>query len=128
MNEAFTQTGLEKHPLKRPIPLIPTQEDSLNFLNFEERFLVSKALQKLSKYSDDVSNMSLFLVDYDGKSGYVTMTNLLRGLKTCGLIELLTDQELNVLYKCFSTERGNGRFFDYKSFLFVISELNKMQN
>ena len=127
MNEAFTQTGLEKQPLRRPIPLIPTREDPLNFLNFEERFLVSHALQKLSKYPDNVSNMSSFLTDYDGKSGYVTMTNLQRGLKTCGLIELLTDRELNVLFKCFSVERGNCRFFDFKNLLFVTSEINKMQ-
>jgi len=127
MNEAFTQTGLEKQPLRRPIPLIPTLEDPLNFLNFEERFVVSHAIQKLSKYPDDVSNMSLVLNDYNGKSGYVTMTNLQRGLKICGLIELLTERELNILFKCFSVERGNGRFFDYKNFLFVTSEINKMQ-
>ncbi|KAL7024499.1 hypothetical protein ACKWTF_013069 [Chironomus riparius] len=127
MNEAFTQIGLEKQPLRRPIPLIPTREDSLNFLNFEERFVVSHALQKLSKYPDDVSNLSSFLTDYDGKSGYVTITNFQRGLKTCGLIELLTDRELNVLCKCFSVERGNCRFFDFKNLSFVTSEINKMQ-
>lgn len=127
MNEAFTQTGLEKQPLRRPIPLIPTLEDPLNFLNFEERFVVSHAIQKLSKYPDDVSNLSLFLNDYHGRSGYVTMTNLQRGLKICGLIELLTERELNILFKCFSVERGNSRFFDYRNFLFVTSEINKMQ-
>lgn len=127
MNEAFTQTGLEKQPLKRPIPLIPTLEDPLNFLNFEERFVVSNALQKLSKFPDDVSNLGSFLADYDGKSGYVTQLNFQRGLKTCGLVELFTERELNVLFKCFSVERGNGRFIDFKNLLFVISEINKMQ-
>lgn len=125
MNEAFTQTKLEKQPQKHPIPFVPTLDDSLNFLNFEERHSVSNALQKLSKYSDE-KNMDSFFLDLDGKSGYVTFMNLKRALKTCGVSELLTDRELDVLFKCFSVERGNGQFFDYKRFLFVISEINKM--
>jgi hypothetical protein len=128
MNEAFTQINLEKSPQKQPIPYIPTLDDSLNFLNFEERHVVSHALQKLSKYPDDVTNMQSIFLDLNGKSGHVSMISLQRALKSCALSELLTERELNVLFKCFSVERANDRVFDYKNFLFVISEINKMCN
>jgi hypothetical protein len=127
LNEAFYQTDLERQPGKKPIQHVVTHDNSLNFLNFEERFAVSHALQKLSRFPDEVSNLTMFFDDYDGKSGDVSRTNYERALTTAGLFELLTTFELNVLFKCFSIERGTGNVrFDYRTFSTVISEIYKM--
>lgn len=40
-----------------PVPHIPTIDTPLNFLNFEERNIVSGALQKLAKFPDQLSNI-----------------------------------------------------------------------
>lgn len=126
MNEAFSQPFLEKSPHKHPIPYLPSPDDPLNLLNFEERYIVSEALQKFSKYPDDVTNMSMSLEDLHGKSGAVSHDNLKRAFKTAGVSELLTHREFDVLFKCFSIERGQEFMFDYKQFLFIIGEINKM--
>lgn len=122
MNQAsFTKPG--KNP---PHKFLPTHDGLLNFLNFEERCIVSSALQKLSKYNDNITNIKSFFEDYDGKSGDVTKENLIRALTICGLIELLTDSELNALFKCFTIRRGCCQRFDYKNFLMVINEIAAM--
>ena len=126
MNQVFYTSKLEKNPLTRTHQLLPTHDGLLNFLNFEERCTVSNALQKLSKYNDNISNLNLFFADYDGKSGDVKKENLIRTLTTSGLIELLTDREIDVLFKCFTVQRGGCKRFDYKNFLIVIGEIAKM--
>lgn len=66
VGEALAQEGLERAPLLQPVPHAPPPPTN-NFLNFEERSIVSKALDKLSKHHDQVSNIfeifkvSLFL-------------------------------------------------------------------
>lgn len=57
VGEALTQAGLERAPLLQPVPHVPTLDSPLNFLNFEERNVVSGALKKLSKYPDQLSNI-----------------------------------------------------------------------
>lgn len=57
VGEALTQPGLERAPLLEPVPHVPTIDSPLNFLNFEERSIVSGALKKLSKYPDQLSNI-----------------------------------------------------------------------
>lgn len=126
MNQAYYTTKLEKDPHARTHQFIPTHDGLLNFLNFEERCTVSNVLQKLSKFNDNISNLSLFFNEYDGKSGDVKKENLVRALATSGLIELLTDHEVDLLFKCFTVQRGCCKRFDYKNFLTVIKEITAM--
>lgn len=58
VEEAFCQANLERAPLIVPLQHIPFDDDHNNFLNFDERQLVSKALTKLAKYPDQVANLS----------------------------------------------------------------------
>lgn len=125
MNQAYFTTKLEKNPHVHPHKFLPTHDGLLNFLNFEERCHVSKALQKLSKYND--TNMTTFFEDYEGKSGDVKKENFIRVLTICGLIELLTNEEIDVLFKCFTVQRGCWKRFDYKNFLAVIDEVAAMK-
>lgn len=67
VGEALAQAGLERAPLLTPVPHVPTLDSPLNFLNFEERNIVSGALKKLSKYPDQLSNiLEVFKVSYFG--------------------------------------------------------------
>lgn len=58
VEEVFYQANLEKAPLIVPLQHIPSNDDQNNFLNFDERQLVSVALDKLAKYPDQVANLS----------------------------------------------------------------------
>ena len=63
VEEAFSQSCLERAPLIVPLQHIPTKDCERNFLNFDERLIVSKALQKLAKKPDLQMNlMSVFQV------------------------------------------------------------------
>lgn len=69
VGEALTQGGLERAPLLVPIPHIPTIDTPMNFLNFEERSIVSGALMKLAKFPDQLSNiMEVFQVSLISKN------------------------------------------------------------
>jgi hypothetical protein len=57
VGSALTQGGLERAPLLAPLPHAPTADSPRNFLNFEERHLVSNALAKLAKFPDQLSNI-----------------------------------------------------------------------
>lgn len=58
VEEVFHQSNLERAPLIIPLQHIPSYDDSNNFLNFDERKMVSGALNKLARYPDQVSNLS----------------------------------------------------------------------
>lgn len=63
VEESFTQSCLERAPLIVPLQHIPTKDCERNFLNFDERLILSVAMQKLSKKPDLQMNlMSLFQV------------------------------------------------------------------
>lgn len=126
MNLAFYRTKLEKQPRTLPIQFVPTSDNSSNFLNFEERSIVSQALQKLSRHHEDVSNMKSFFDDR-ASAGIVSKECLERVFTACGsLMELMTRHELEILFKCFSLPDGIGRKFDYVNFLLVLSRINSM--
>lgn len=123
MNKAFTETNLEKKPCTVPIQFIPTPDDSLNFLNYEERCIISHLLQKLSRHHDNVSNMKTFFEDRGGCKVIISKENLIQVFQTCGLMELITKPELDVLFKCFSKPSGTVFKFDYENFLMVLSSI-----
>lgn len=126
MNEAFYQTKLEKRPHTVPIQHVPSPDDYLSSLNTDERRTVSCALQKLSRYSDEKTNMKTFFDDHAAYNGVITKDGLNKVLTVCGLKELISQQELDVLFKCFSSPSGYSRKFDYKHFLMVLSRINSM--
>lgn len=67
VEEVFSQPNLERAPLIVPLQHIPSDDGQHNFLNFDERQLVSGALNKLAKYPDQVANISsLFQVVLEG--------------------------------------------------------------
>lgn len=127
MNEAFCQTKLEKKPRTLPIQHIPSPDDSLNFLNLEERCIVSHALQKLSRHHDAVSNMKYLFKDRGGCKGIISKDNLEQVLASAGgLMELITHNELDMIFKSFTKPCGNSPKFDYENFLLVLSSINAM--
>lgn len=121
------QTELEKQPLRVPIQHIPSPDDCMNFLSFEERCIVSSALQKLARYHDNYSNMKCFFEDRVGRDGSVSEDGLKQVLTICGgLMELISEKELETVFKCFSREAGKERKIDYRNFLAVLSLIQEM--
>jgi hypothetical protein len=127
INQAFYQKNLEQRPLTVPIKHLPSYDDSLNFLDFEKRCIISNALQKLSRYHDDASNMKSFFEDRGGENGIISKQSFEQVLCVCGLIELVTPKEVEVLFKGFSKAAGPERKFDYKNFVMVLSKIGGMR-
>lgn len=140
----FHQPNLERTPLIVPLQHIPSYDDSNNFLNFDERQMVSAALNKLTKYPDQVSNLSsLFevpsisfvcfsllylsnLQDFDRCNiGSVTQNQFLRALTTRAIQNVISPREFNVICKCFGIQKGLRTEFNYRSFL---KNLNVLSN
>lgn len=61
VEEAFVQKCLERAPLIVPLQHVPTRDCEKNFLNFDERQILSIALQKLAKKPDLQMNLSSVL-------------------------------------------------------------------
>ena len=62
IEEAFYQPCLERSPLVVPLQHLPSSDGPTNFLNFEERTSVSKALEVLAKHYLKSNLKSLFEV------------------------------------------------------------------
>ncbi|KAJ6633413.1 hypothetical protein Bhyg_16673, partial [Pseudolycoriella hygida] len=118
VEEAFCQNNLQRAPLIVPLQHIPSNDNSSNFLNFDERQCVSVALTKLAKYADQVSNLSSLFEDFDKRNvGTVTQNQFLRVLSTRGIDNVISTREFNVICKCFGIEKGPRTEFNYRSFL-----------
>lgn len=61
IEEAWSQSCLERAPLLVPLQHLPSDDDHRNFLDYDERHIVSMALDKLAKF-DDRNFDSLFQV------------------------------------------------------------------
>lgn len=109
VGEALAQPGLERAPLLMPVPHVPTIDSPLNFLNFEERSLVSGALQKLAKFPDQISNILEVFRDMDtANCGTLPRVSVERALCQRNLLPLLSARERDLVYKCFGFRRGCG--------------------
>nr|XP_023016992.1 uncharacterized protein LOC111506210 [Leptinotarsa decemlineata] len=118
VEEAFTQQCLERAPLLVPIQHVPTRDCEKNFLNFDERIMLSVALQKLSKKPDLQMNLSSVLQDFDKTNcGTVSRTHFLKALTLRGMSNLISRNEFDVICKCFSFERGMRDEVDYRAFM-----------
>lgn len=63
IEEALAQGSLERDPMLVPIQHVPTKDCDRNFLNFEERHILSMAMEKLAKKPDITHELwSLFKV------------------------------------------------------------------
>lgn len=128
INEAFYQTQLEKEPRTVPIQHLAVLDDELNFLDLEERCTVAQAILKITRFHDDYSNMKLFFEDRIGTYG-ITKEKLRVVLALSGgLMDLISEPELDVIFKCFSQPAGNGRTFDYKNFLMILSHVHEIKS
>ncbi|KAJ8950486.1 hypothetical protein NQ314_007873 [Rhamnusium bicolor] len=61
VEEAFTQQCLERAPMIVPVQHVPTRDCEKYFLNFDERLILSVAMQKLAKKPDLQMNLSSVL-------------------------------------------------------------------
>ncbi|XP_068627218.1 uncharacterized protein [Battus philenor] len=115
VGEALTQGGLERAPLLQPVPHAPPPRTT-NFLTYEERNIVSMALDKLSKHHDQVSNILEIFQDADReRCGSVSPLWVQRALCQRGLLALLSARELALVCKCFGYQRGCADEVDYRA-------------
>lgn len=116
IDEAFSQKQLEKAPLLVPILHVPTEEGDYCFLNFEERTIVSQALQKLARQVQP--NLLELFEDFDKeKVGRITECQFLRVLTQRNLHTLLSSREVGLVFKCFSIKRSLRLEMKYREFL-----------
>ncbi|KAG5882903.1 hypothetical protein JTB14_020171 [Gonioctena quinquepunctata] len=118
VEESFTQLCLERAPLLVPVQHVPTRDCEKNFLNFDERIMLSVALQKLSKKPDLQMNLSSVLQDFDKSNcGTVSQTHFLKALTLRDMANLISRNEFDVICKCFGFERGMRDEVDYRAFM-----------
>uniref|UniRef100_A0A182JYI6 EF-hand domain-containing protein n=1 Tax=Anopheles christyi TaxID=43041 RepID=A0A182JYI6_9DIPT len=108
--EVDYQPYLEKAPLLVPCSHFPSDEQPVNFLNFNERTILSKVLQKLARHVDIVSNLGSLLKDFDRQNiGHVGRNQLMRALATRDLHTHISSREFETLCKYFAVEVGKPR-------------------
>ncbi|XP_053658817.1 uncharacterized protein LOC128707886 [Anopheles marshallii] len=118
--------NLEKAPLLVPCSHFPADEQPVNFLNFNERTIVSKVLQKLARHADIVSNLGSLLKDFDTQNvGHVARNQLLRALATRDLHTRISTREFEILCKYFAVEVGFRQEVNYRAFLEGLDYLYK---
>lgn len=116
IEEAFSQKQLERAPLLVPLQHIPADDGDFNFLNFEERTIVSAALQKLARQVQP--NLIELFEDFDkGKIGRVTQYQFIKVLTQRNLHTLLSSREVDLVFKCFSVQRSLRLEMKYREFL-----------
>ncbi|CAK1578922.1 unnamed protein product [Parnassius mnemosyne] len=115
VGEALTQGGLERAPLLHPLAHAPPPATN-TFLNFEERSVVAKAIDKLAKHHDQVSNILEVFKEADKECcGSVPPAVVQRALCRRDLLALLSARELELICKCFGYKRGCGDEVNYRA-------------
>ncbi|XP_058467684.1 uncharacterized protein LOC131440430 [Malaya genurostris] len=122
--EVDYQCNLEKAPLLVPLQHVPTEDGLHNHLNFEERTIASRTLQKLARYADVVSNLKPIFEDFDrNRLGVVNRNQLIRAMATRDLHTRISSREFEVLCKCFGVEIGYRREINYRALLTALDYL-----
>lgn len=94
------------------------------FLNFDERTTCSKALMKLARRPDEISNLSQVFKDFDRQScGSVTQNQFLRAITLREMHNMLSSREFEAIVKCFAVKRGLCLEFNYREFLKILDVL-----
>ncbi|KAB0801730.1 hypothetical protein PPYR_03916 [Photinus pyralis] len=118
VEEAFTQSCLDRAPLIMPIQHVPTNDCERNFLNFEERKTMCIALQKLAKKPEQEMNLMAVLEDFDRtKCGTVSQQQLLKTLAVRGMMNMISRSEFDIICKGFGFRRGLRDEVDYRAFI-----------
>ncbi|XP_033149875.1 uncharacterized protein LOC108601541 [Drosophila busckii] len=94
------------------------------FLNFDERTLCSKALMKLARRPDEISNLRQVFKDFDRQlCGSVTQNQFLRAITLRDMHQMLSGREFESICKCFGVKRGLCLEFNYREFLQILDVL-----
>ncbi|CAD6233859.1 GSCOCG00007354001-RA-CDS [Cotesia congregata] len=106
IEEAITIGFLEKSPLLFPLQHIPSESCPKSFLNYEERLVIARVLDRLiTEYNPNLEDL---FKDFDKcNSGTVDKEQLIKVLSVRNLLHLLNPRELNTLYKCFIVKFPN---------------------
>ncbi|RVE40335.1 hypothetical protein evm_015015 [Chilo suppressalis] len=108
VGDVRTQRDLERAPLLTPVPHVPpAARPAAPALSFQERNVVSGALNKLAKYPDQLSNILEVFKDMDrSRCGSIPRVSVERALCQRNLLHLMSSRERDLLYKCFGYRRG----------------------
>uniref|UniRef100_A0A8W7K8D3 EF-hand domain-containing protein n=1 Tax=Anopheles albimanus TaxID=7167 RepID=A0A8W7K8D3_ANOAL len=119
------QPKLEKAPLLVPCRHFPADEtSSSNFLNFDDRTIVSKALQKLARHADLVTNMRSQLKDFDPQNvGHISRNRFLRVLTSRDLHTRISSREFEKLCNYFAVEIGHRQEVNYRALMEALDYL-----
>ncbi|CAL7935870.1 unnamed protein product [Xylocopa violacea] len=127
VEEAVAMGSLERAPLLVPVQHVPPEASPKTFLNFDERHMVTAALDKLSAVQQP--NLEELFKDYDKENvGTISKQCLVKALSVRRMLELLSIRELDAVHKCFSIERGGRLEIDYRAFsraLYLMQENRK---
>ncbi|XP_043520481.1 uncharacterized protein LOC122534172 isoform X2 [Frieseomelitta varia] len=116
VEEAVTLGSLERAPRLVPVQHVPSEASPKTFLNFDERHMVTMAIDKLSKIQQP--NLEELFKNYDKENiGSVSKECLIKVLSIRRMLELITNRELDAVHKCFSLKRDNQLEIDYRAFL-----------
>ncbi|XP_017798938.1 PREDICTED: uncharacterized protein LOC108579823 [Habropoda laboriosa] len=116
VEEAVAMGSLERAPLLVPVQHVPPEATPKTFLNFDERHMVTTAVDKLSRVLQP--NLEELFKDYDRENiGTVSKECLLKALSVRHMLQLISNRELDVMHKCFAVERGGRLEIDYRAFL-----------
>ncbi|XP_076637045.1 uncharacterized protein LOC143349586 [Colletes latitarsis] len=124
IEEAVAMGSLERAPLLVPVQHVPSEASSKSFLNFDERHLVTMAMDKLSRVQHP--NLEELFKDYDRENiGTVSKVCLIKALSARCMLQLISIRELDTIHKCFAVERGGRLEIDYRAFLRALHLMQK---
>ncbi|KAK0079021.1 hypothetical protein PV325_001848 [Microctonus aethiopoides] len=118
IQDANARESLNTSPLLVSVPYVPSSEAySQGFLNFKERRLMADAMNKIAKLQNQ--NLEEIFKDFDKQnSGTVTKNQLMKVFSVRKIMPLISNTELNSIYKGFLIECPDNKFeMDYRSFL-----------
>ncbi|XP_012283315.1 uncharacterized protein LOC105701272 [Orussus abietinus] len=119
VEEAVATGSLERAPLLVPIQHVPSEACPRTFLNFDERRLLAQAMDKLSTIRNH--NLEELFKDYDKENiGTTSKIRLIKALSVRNMLNMISSNELDVVHKCFSVERGGALEIDYRAFLYAL--------
>ncbi|XP_029049367.2 uncharacterized protein LOC114879045 [Osmia bicornis bicornis] len=116
VEEAVTIGSLERAPLLVPVQHVPPEASPKTFLTFDERQMATVAMDKLSRMQRP--NLLELFKDYDKENiGTVSKNCLIKALSVRHMFQLISNRELDAVYKCFSVEKGGQLEINYRAFL-----------
>ncbi|XP_049786581.1 uncharacterized protein LOC126188895 [Schistocerca cancellata] len=123
VEEAVTQAGLQRAPTITPIQHLAINDGDHNFLNFEERQMVIRVLERLARHNE--YNFISAFKDWDPANiGTISKEQLFKVFSVLGIASSFSGQEIDILTKCFGVERGLRLEVDYRALCHVLDILH----